>query len=95
MENGDHAKLKLRTFRRSKPYNSNQVSHILISDTNLLSVYNKRPLSFVFNPFTPKSDQCQISPAASPEILHHTVGIENLAFHSVKDDYTTNSRCLT
>ena len=24
-------------------------------------------------PFTPKSDQCQISPAASPEILHHTV----------------------
>ena len=25
------------------------------------------------NPFTPESDQCQISPAASPEILHHTV----------------------
>ena len=25
-----------------------------------------------FNPFTPKSDQSQISPAASPEILHHT-----------------------
>ena len=25
------------------------------------------------NPFTPKSDQCQISPAASPEMLHHTV----------------------
>ena len=25
------------------------------------------------NPFTPKSDQCQISPAASPKILHHTV----------------------
>ena len=24
-------------------------------------------------PFTPESDQCQISPAASPEILHHTV----------------------
>ena len=29
---------------------------------------------YVFiNPFTPKSDRCQISPAASPEILHHTV----------------------
>ena len=28
---------------------------------------------WVFKPFTPKSDQCQISPAASPEILHHTV----------------------
>ena len=25
------------------------------------------------NPFTPKSDQCQISPAASPKVLHHTV----------------------
>ena len=25
------------------------------------------------NSFTPKSDQCQISPPASPEILHHTV----------------------
>ena len=25
------------------------------------------------NPFTPKSDQIQISPAASPVILHHTV----------------------
>ena len=26
-----------------------------------------------FHPFTPKSDQFQISPAASPAILHHTV----------------------
>ena len=26
-----------------------------------------------FNPFTPKSDQSQLSPAASPAILHHTV----------------------
>ena len=26
-----------------------------------------------FNPFTPESDQCQSSPAASQEILHHTV----------------------
>ena len=25
------------------------------------------------NPFTPESDQCQIYPAASQEILHHTV----------------------
>ena len=28
---------------------------------------------FFISPFTPKSDQFQISPAASPEILHHTV----------------------
>ena len=27
----------------------------------------------IFNPFIPKSDQCQISPAASPEISHRTV----------------------
>ena len=25
------------------------------------------------NPFTPESDQSQISPPAPPEILHHTV----------------------
>ena len=29
--------------------------------------------SWLLNPSTPKSDQFQISPAASPEILHHTV----------------------
>ena len=34
------------------------------------------------NPFTPKTDQCQISPAASPEVLHHTV-MENFAFQSL------------
>ena len=28
---------------------------------------------FALNPFTPESDQCQISPPAPPEILHHTV----------------------
>ena len=28
---------------------------------------------WVFKPFTPKSDQCPISPAASREILHYTV----------------------
>ena len=33
-----------------------------------------------FNPFTPKSDQFQISPAASPRTLHDSV--KNLAFHS-------------
>ena len=29
--------------------------------------------NLLFSPFTPQSDQCQISPAASPEILYHTV----------------------
>ena len=32
-----------------------------------------RLLSHMFSTVTPKSDQCQISPAVSPEILHHTV----------------------
>ena len=30
-------------------------------------------MRLIFNPFTPKSDQIQISPAASTEISHHTV----------------------
>ena len=33
---------------------------------------SKSIVSQSFNPFTPKSDQCQISPPASPEIWHHT-----------------------
>ena len=32
-----------------------------------------QPASSQFNPFTPESDQCQNSPAASQEIWHHTV----------------------
>ena len=45
----------------------------------------------VHYPFTPKSDQCQIPLAASPEILHCTVS-QDLAFHSLlmKDEYATN-----
>ena len=34
-----------------------------------------------FNPFTTRSDQSPISPAASPGILHHSM--KNLAFHSL------------
>ena len=39
-----------------------------------------------FISFNPKSDQCQISPAASPQILHHTVWRTWLFI-----TYTTNS----
>ena len=54
-----------------------------------------RSASALINPFTPKSDQVQMSPAASPVILHHSV--DNLASHSLlrlKDDYCTNSHYL-
>ena len=48
---------------------------IAYSDEGWLYYTNSHYLTytFLFNPFTPKSDQCQISPAAPPEILHHTV----------------------
>ena len=49
-----------------------------------------------FNPFIPKSDQVQISPAASPEILHHTVW-RTWLFIDYSDErwlYTTNSHYL-
>ena len=51
-------------------------------------------LNLCYNPFTPKNDRCQISPAASPEILHHTVW-RTWLFITYSDqrwfDYTTNS----
>ena len=44
--------------------------------TRHLLMSTKRPInvdgSSSIDPFTPKSDQCQVSPAASPEILHRT-----------------------
>ena len=52
------------------------------------------------NPFTPKSDQCQIPPAASsPKILHHTVW-RTVAHERtwrtwfMKDDYTAHPHYL-
>ena len=46
------------------------------------------------NPFTSKSDQFQISPAASPEILHYTVWRTWLFVAYLHDDYTTVSHFL-
>ena len=48
-----------------------------------------------FNPFTPKSDQCHISPAASPEIWpsHSKKNFSSLT--QMKYDYTTNSHYFT
>ena len=48
------------------------------------------------NPFTPGSDQFQISPTASPEILHHTLWRTWLfPGYSERSLYTTNSHYLT
>ena len=46
---------------------------------------------------SPKNDQFQISPATSPEVLHHTVWRTWLfiANTQMKDEYTTNSHYLT
>ena len=40
-----------------------------------------RVIIYTYNPFTPKSDQFQISPAASPVTLW--TSMKNLAFHSL------------
>ena len=49
------------------------------------------------NPFTPKSDQYQIFPAVSPEILHHIVWRTWLfiAITELTNNYTTNSQYIT
>ena len=56
-----------------------------------------RLVSGGLNPFTSKSDQFQISPAASPDILHHTVW-RTWLFIAYSDDrwlYYTSSHYLT
>ena len=70
--------------------------HNLLKDNDqalFITVYKSPHPWWPFNPFTPESDQCRNSPAASPKIWpqHRT---ENLTFHSflcMKDNYTTNS----
>ena len=56
------------------PYPYGQSPCFLVSDHTAKNrtVFSGKILK-TFNPFTPESDQFQISPAASPEILHHTV----------------------
>ena len=53
---------------------------------------------YSLNPFTPESDQCQIFPAASPEIVHHTVS-RTWLFIAYSGErwlqYTTNSCYFT
>ena len=48
----------------------------------LLDTTNSHYLTYTFliNPFTPRTDQCQIHPTASAKLLHHTVW---RVFHSV------------
>ena len=52
-----------------------------------------------FNPFTPKNNQFQIPPSASPEILFlYTTQLKNLAFHSLLrwkiPNLTTSYTCI-
>ena len=65
---------------------------------NTSATFSNISASPALNPFTPKSDQIQIFPAASPEILHHTVWRTWLFIPSsltqMKYDYTTNSHYL-
>ena len=46
----------------------------MVSPTRHLSLHSRRKfLNYGVDPFTSKSDQLQISPGASPALLHHTV----------------------
>ena len=57
------------------------------------SSYFRTKAGIILNPFTPESDQFQISP---PEILHHTYEELGLALLTqIKDYYTINSHYLT
>ena len=43
------------------------------SNSGQTRAFGQSAVAIAFNPLTPKSDQVQISPVASPVILHHTV----------------------
>ena len=61
-----------RRFPVVKPVRHPPLRKLLSQTESLISVYEVTFTECGVNPFTPKSDKFQISPAASPEILHHT-----------------------
>ena len=62
-------KVEQHPTRATAPRVSAAMWHDAIASWNFL----QQVPSLTFNPFTPKSDQFQIFPPASPEILHRTV----------------------
>ena len=63
----------------------------LLYHVRLSSVVLQRPTfyewrAYQINPFTPKSDQFQISPAAPPEILHHHIVWKTWLFIAYPDE---------
>ena len=56
-----------------KPMSRRSATKTLELPTTVLFSVGKRGLGLFLNPFTPKSDQSNSSPAASPAILHNTV----------------------
>ena len=59
-------------------HEKNWICYIIEIKTNIFSIQSGHTKLAVFiisdiNPFTPESDQCQISPAASASILHRIV----------------------
>ena len=72
-----HIELRVRLTERKKSYDNfvpqawSNMLHLLPNFLDFL--LTSKALFFQVNPFTPESDQCQNSPAASQEIWHHTV----------------------
>ena len=77
--NRGHGFCQAHKFVHQAPYDvwpSRSIWRLRIVQVSTLTIslpISKSMFSQPFNPFTPKSDQFQISPAASPEIVHHTV----------------------
>ena len=70
-----HLPFRFCVFHISTIHTSQTVLQVIALDKTTDTGQHSRGMYFISsnNPFTPESDQYQISPAASPEILHHTV----------------------
>ena len=85
----------LMEFIHKKKAERLRANQLRYDNDHLLRTVLPCPGLCAVNPFTPKSDQFQISPAASPEIWHHTVWRTWLFITYLEDDYTTNSHYFT
>ena len=68
----EHCPNTVRTLSEHCPNTFRTLSEHSVSRREMRLNPNFEPWNWEINPLTPKSDQLQISPAASPAILHHT-----------------------
>ena len=83
----------LKTFQNLE-VKACHLTHLITQASRKFTHNPQTEVTKELNPFTPKSDQCQLSPVALPEIECHTVWRTWLSIAYSDERYTTNSHYI-